>query len=106
MYAIQKYLLSREDHSEFLFVQNRAPHTSITISSMKKRFRYLGKKAGIDKIVHPHLIRHTTATHALQHGMDITEIQKMLGHSSIATTMIYAAVDDKNVRDSHLKCVI
>lgn len=58
------------------------------------------------KKVYPHLIRHTTATMGLQHGMDVTEIQKMLGHANIETTMIYAEVNQNDVKTSHKKYII
>ena len=75
---------------------------------IEKIIAELGKKAGIQRRIYPHLIRHTTATMALQHGMDVTEIQKMLGHANIATTMIYAIyakVAEDQVKNSHKKYI-
>lgn len=72
---------------------------------IEKIIAELGKKAGIQRRIYPHLIRYTTATMALQHGMDVTEIQKMLGHANIATTMIYAKAAEDQVKNSHKKYI-
>ena len=103
--ALQKYLASRKDECEALFVKERAPHTRMSKAGIQKIVRQLGKKAGIQRRVYPHLIRHTTATMALRHGMDVTEIQKLLGHVNVATTMVYAKVDQSNVKQSHKKYI-
>lgn len=72
---------------------------------IEKIIAELGKKAGIQRRIYPHLIRHTTATMALQHGMDVAEIQKMLGHANIATTMIYAKAAEDQVKNNHKKYI-
>lgn len=66
----------------------------------------IGERAGIQRNLFPHLIRHTTATDGLDRGMDVTQIQKMLGHSNVATTMIYAKVSEQNVKNEHRKCIV
>lgn len=66
---------------------------------IEKIIAELGKKAGIQRRIYPHLIRHTTATMALQHGME------MLGHANIATTMIYAKAAEDQVKNSHKKYI-
>lgn len=73
---------------------------------MEKIIRDLGASSGITRRVYPHLIRHTTATLGLQRDMDVTEIQKMLGHSNIETTMIYAKVSSNSVKNSHKKYIV
>lgn len=78
---------------------------SLAKGGIEKIIAELGKKAGIQRRIYPHLIRHTTATMALQHGMDVTEIQKMLGHANIATTMIYAKAAEDQVKNSHKKYI-
>ena len=102
---LQKYLSEREDDSEALFVGNRAPHERVTKAGIESIIRKFGEKAGIQRRVYPHLIRHTTATIALHRGMDVTEIQKMLGHQNIATTMIYAKTNQDDVKTSHKKYI-
>lgn len=103
--ALQDYLASRSDVCPALFVGIRAPHDRLSKAGIEKIIAELGKKAGIQRRIYPHLIRHTTATMALQHGMDVTEIQKMLGHANIATTMIYAKAAEDQVKNSHKKYI-
>ena len=104
--ALQAYLKSRDDDNDALFVSKVKPHNRLKKGAIEKIIGELGVKAGIDKKVYPHLIRHTTATMGLQHGMDVTEIQKMLGHANIETTMIYAEVNQNDVKTSHKKYII
>ena len=104
--ALQEYLKSRDDDNDALFVSKVKPHNRLKKGAIEKIIGELGVKAGIDKKVYPHLIRHTTATMGLQHGMDVTEIQKMLGHANIETTMIYAEVNQNDVKTSHKKYII
>lgn len=104
--ALQRYFMSRADNSDALFVSERKPYNRSTVSGIEKIFCKLGIKAGIKKKVHPHLIRHTTATHALAHGMSIENVKQMLGHVSMDTTMIYADVANSAVKESHRKYVI
>lgn len=68
--------------------------------------RALGEKAGIDRRVHPHLLRHTFATNGINRGASVEQIQRMLGHSSISTTMIYAHVDTSQLRAEHMRCIV
>lgn len=104
--ALQEYLKTRNDNNPALFVGKRKPHNRLSKAGIEKIVGDLGVKAGIEKKVYPHLIRHTTATMGLQHGMDVTEIQKMLGHASVETTMIYAEVSQNDVKISHKKYII
>ena len=104
--ALQEYLKSRDDDNDALFVSKVKPHNRLKKGAIEKIIGELGVKAGIEKKVYPHLIRHTTATMGLQHGMDVTEIQKMLGHANIETTMIYAEVNQNDVKTSHKKYII
>ena len=104
--ALQEYLKSRDDDNNALFVSKVKPHNRLKKGAIEKIIGELGVKAGIEKKVYPHLIRHTTATMGLQHGMDVTEIQKMLGHANIETTMIYAEVNQNDVKTSHKKYII
>lgn len=105
--AILEYLNSRTDQSPYLFVSNRnRVKRNLTKSAVERMVRNLGENAGLTRRIHPHLIRHTTATIGLQRGMDITEIQRMLGHSSLDTTMIYAHIADGDVKNSHQKYIV
>lgn len=64
------------------------------------------ERAGIERMLFPHLIRHTTATDAIDRGMDATELQKLLGHADLETTMIYAKISQENVKRSHKKYIV
>lgn len=99
---LKEYLNSRTDDSPALFVQQKAPFNRLSISGVEAALRRLGKCANINK-VHPHRFRRTMATEAINRGMPIEQVQKLLGHAKIDTTMRYAQVDQQNVKISHRK---
>lgn len=101
---LKEYIDSRNDKSEALFVSLRNPHTRITINSIELRIRQLGKKANIKKC-HPHKFRRTMATMAIDKGMPIEQVQKLLGHEKIDTTLHYAMVKQSNVKNAHRKYI-
>lgn len=94
------YLESRNDDNPALFVSLSSQRTRITIGGIERRLKELGKKAGVNR-VHPHKFRRTLATHAIDKGMPIEQVQKLLGHARIDTTMHYAMVNQNNVKASH-----
>lgn len=104
--ALKNYLNSRNDDNEALFVSDRKPHNRLSKFGIEKRIGQLGKLAGIERKVFPYLIRHTTATDGLNRGMGVEEVQAILGHENIATTMIYAKVSKNNVKSHHSKCIV
>lgn len=104
--ALTNYLKTRTDGKEALFVGERSPHDRLKKAAIEKRFRELGEKSGIERRIHPHLIRHTTATDARSHGMPIEEIKELLGHVNIATTLEYADVTEAATKSSHKRCII
>ena len=104
--AIKNYLDSRNDNEEALFVSDRKPYGRLKKPAIEKRIRVLGEKSGIGRRLYPHLIRHTTATDGLDRGMPVEEVQQILGHVNIATTMIYAEVSRANVKTNHRKCIV
>ena len=101
---LQKYIESRTDENEALFVSLDAPHNRLKISGVEIRIRMLGRSVNLSKI-HPHKFRRTMATRAIDKGMPIEQVQKILGHSQIDTTMQYAMVNQNNVKSSHQKYI-
>ena len=99
---LKKYLEQRTDTNPALFVSLHNPHTRLTISGVEVRLRLLGKKVNLAK-VHPHKFRRTLATMAIDKGMPIEQVQKMLGHVKIDTTLHYAMVNQANVKLAHRK---
>lgn len=99
---LQNYLNSRTDENEALFVSLLEPHNRLEIAGVEIMLRKLGRSLEINK-VHPHKFRRTLATHAIDKGMPIEQVQKLLGHQKIDTTMEYAIVDQQNVKNSHKK---
>ena len=101
---LQNYLAERTDDNPALFVTLDAPHERLKISGVEIRVRRLGRSLGLSRI-HPHKFRRTMATRAIDKGMPIEQVQKILGHSQIDTTMQYAIVNQNNVKSSHQKYI-
>ena len=101
---IKKYLETRTDDNEALFVSLIKPYNRLGISGIEILIRNLGKEANINK-VHPHKFRRTMATMAIDKSMPIEQVQKLLGHIKIDTTMEYAMVNQNNVKNSHRKYI-
>ena len=101
---LQEYLKQRTDSVTALFVSKNAPYTRLTIGAIQRIVSTLGKQAGITK-VHPHKFRRTLATRAIDKGMPIEQVQRLLGHQKIETTMHYAMVNQSNVKIAHRKYI-
>lgn len=101
---LQDYLKERDDDNPALFVTLDAPHQRLKISGVEIRIRSLGRSINAEKI-HPHKFRRTMATRAIDKGMPIEQVQKILGHSQIGTTMQYAMVNQSNVKNAHRKYI-
>ncbi len=101
---LRNYLDSRTDDNPALFVTLNKPSNRLEISGVEKRLRELGRRLNIDK-VHPHKFRRTLATKAIDKGMPIEQVQKLLGHQKIDTTLEYAMVSQNNVKISHRKFI-
>lgn len=104
LYLVE-YLKSRTDQSEYLFVSERKPHNSLKKEAIERVIRNLGKRSNIGRDLYPHLFRHTVATDMLRKNAPITDVQKMLGHVNVNTTMVYAKVCDEDVKRSHSKSI-
>lgn len=101
---LSNYLQSRKDSNPALFVSLSEPFNRLSISGVEKRLRLLGDRINIAK-VHPHKFRRTLATTAIDRGMPIEQVQKLLGHVKIDTTLHYAMVGQNNVKNSHRKFI-
>lgn len=101
---LQNYLNSRIDNNPALFVSLLRPYDRLKISGVEIRLRELGKRINIKKI-HPHKFRRTMATKAIDKGMPIEQVQVLLGHRKIDTTLQYAMVNQNNVRNSHKRFI-
>lgn len=101
---LQEYLNNRTDNNVALFVSLKAPYNRISIGGIESRLRKFGKQLGLQK-VHPHKFRRTLATMAIDKGMPIEQLQQLLGHKRIDTTLQYAMVKQSNVKIAHRKYI-
>lgn len=101
---LQNYIKSRSDSNPALFVTLDSPYDRLKISGVEIRMRELGRSLKLSKI-HPHKFRRTMATRAIDKGMPIEQVQKILGHAQIDTTMQYAMVNQSNVKMGHMKFI-
>jgi len=101
---IEEYVKQRKGGAA-LFASIKRPYPPMKPRGIQQALQNIGEQAGLPKRVHPHLLRHTFATHALNCGMDITVIQRLLGHEDISTTQIYASISQETVRHEYDKFV-
>ena len=101
---LQNYLKSRKDNNPALFVSLANPHNRLKINGIESRLKVLGKSLGIER-VHPHKFRRTLATMAIDKGMPIEQLQRLLGHQRIDTTLQYAMVKQSNVKLAHKRFI-
>jgi len=102
-FYIQKYLEGRTDNNEALFVTNNSPYDRFGKTGVETFVRELGKNAGVTGRAHPHRFRHTFATNALNKGVPLEQVQQLLGHEQLDTTLIYAKVAREDVKYNHKK---
>lgn len=101
---LKNYLDSRTDENPALFVSLKTPHHRMSIGGIETRLRKIGEQLGLSK-VHPHKFRRTLATMAIDKGMPIEQLQQLLGHKRIDTTLQYAMVKQSNVKNAHRKYI-
>jgi len=103
--SLKMYLESRTDDCEMLFVSNRKPAHGITTRAVEDELKRIAGRTIIKRRIYPHILRHTAATIAIRSGMPVEQVQQFLGHSNINTTMIYAKIDEAEIRASHRKYI-
>jgi integrase/recombinase XerD len=101
LHHLKKYIEARADNDDAIFVRERAPHTRLCARMIQEIFAGLGRRAGIKHPVYPHLLRHTFATHMLDAGTELQYLQDLMGHSSPATTQIYARLSRRKIQEVH-----
>ena len=104
--TLKKYLFSRADDNPALFVSDRKPHDRLHKTGVERIVREIGERSEIGRRVYPHLIRHTTATDALEHGMNLQEVQMLLGHEKMDTTLIYTKICQDNIKYNHKRYIV
>ena len=102
--ALKRYLRERKDMDPHVFVNSRRPYKPLTSEGIEKIVKNIGIHAGVDHVF-PHRFRHTFATNALAHGMELVILQAILGHSKSDTTLIYAKIVQDRIDSSYKQCV-
>lgn len=100
---LRKYLMSRLDDNEALFVTERAPLKYLGRRAIQREIDKIMHQSGLEKNVYPHLIRHTFATHKINAGMSLNVLQEIMGHDSPDTTLVYASIDNSTVEHEYRK---
>lgn len=100
---LKKYLSTRKDEHEALFVTVRRPYGRLGNRAIQKEVKNIAKRAKFDKSVYPHLFRHSFATHNINSGMPLTVLQQLMGHESPDTTLIYSEVSQENIKHEYMK---
>lgn len=103
---IRKYLHERDDNCPALIVTNRKPIKPLKKGAYEKLIRELGEHAGLERKLTPHIFRHTFATNLVKRGARIEDVQRLLGHEKISTTMIYTKVDTTDIRRDHERFIV
>lgn len=104
--ALKAYMGTRRDDCDALIVTERAPYRQVSKETIEAVIRRICEKSGLGRKVTPHIIRHTTATIAVNAGMPIEDVSKLLGHASVNTTMIYAKPTAGKIKSEHIRCVV
>lgn len=104
--ALKAYLKARDDDCDALIVTERAPHRAVSKETIEAVIRRISEASGIGRKITPHVLRHTTATIAVNAGMPIEDVSKLLGHASVNTTMIYAKPTAGKIKSEHIRYVV
>jgi site-specific recombinase XerD len=101
LYHLRKYLKSRNDDCEYLFVTKRKPVHKMTTRSIERIVEKIEARAKISKKLTPHVFRHTFATLAMENGADLADVQTLLGHENPSTTLVYSQVSEERKKQAH-----
>lgn len=102
---LMDYFAKRKGEADAIFLGDRYPHNPMTKSGLEKFMKKIAKKAGIEKKITPHVLRHSFGTNMLNRGTDITVISEMLGHANLSTTQIYAKLNDDTLKSAYNKAM-
>lgn len=102
-FSLRKYLESRSDDSEYLFVRSKRPFSKLSVRSIENLVKKIRQTSGIQKKCSPHVLRHTFATASIACDMPLEKLQALMGHSKPETTMIYAKIMEDDLRNAHQK---
>ena len=103
---MRNYLKERADSGEALFVYDKKPYDRLKKSGIEATIKKILQRTDLNINVTPHTFRHSTATHSLNHGMNVVEVSKLLGHESIETTMQYISTSSESIKNNYQKYVI
>jgi integrase/recombinase XerD len=98
---LQNYINSRKGINEALFISSKSPYQRIGSRAIEREVEGIAKRAGFDKSIYPHLFRHSYATHKINGGMSLPVLQNLMGHENSSTTMIYARINDENIKHEY-----
>jgi integrase/recombinase XerD len=103
MHHLRKYLKSRKDDCEYLFVTERRPARQMTNRTIERIIDKIQSRAALTKKLTPHVFRHTFATLAMENGADLADVQQLLGHEDPSTTLVYSHVSEERKKQAHKK---
>ncbi len=106
IYHLRKYLMNRVDDEPALFVTERKPYRRLSRRAIQRTIKIIAQRAGIEKNVHPHVLRHTFATLTLNNGADLSTVQAILGHVNPVTTQVYAKLMDERKREQYRRYLV
>ncbi|ERI07253.1 site-specific tyrosine recombinase/integron integrase [Aneurinibacillus aneurinilyticus] len=104
-YYLKKYLNTRLDNSPYLFAPRKGKARALSTRIVQSEIKKIGEKAGLNKRLHPHMLRHTLATHLLNKGMEISSVAEILGHEKLSTTQIYARITERRKKEEYIRYI-
>lgn len=104
-YYLKKYVESRLDNSPYLFAPKRGKVRALSTRVVQAEMKKIGEKANLNKRFHPHMLRHTLATHLLNKGMEISSVAEILGHEKLSTTQIYARITERRKKEEYSRYI-